>query len=229
MRIVFVRHGHPDYRNDCLTPLGRMQAEAVADRLMHEGICEIYASTQGRALETAEAFSRRTGLPVWGFDFMREVRWGSSDGTELPFGGHPWQTVADMVRCGEDLLSPHWREEERFSHNIVLSHIDRIVGGVDGWLSDLGYVREGAYYRVVGENTDRTVAMFSHGGASTVVLSYLFGLPFPFMASAIRPNFTAVTVLKLPDEKGALVTPTIELLNDDRHLSDVNGEIDFGQ
>ena len=160
---------------------------------------------------------------------MQEVRWGSSDGTELPFGGHPWQTVADMVRNGEDLLSPNWREEERFSNNIVLSHIDRIVGGVDGWLADLGYVREGKYYRVVGDHTDRTVAMFSHGGASTVVFSYLFGIPFPFMASAIRPNFTAVTVLKFPDEIGELVTPTIELLNDDRHLATVQGEIDFGQ
>lgn len=229
MRIVFVRHGHPNYRDDCLTPLGRMQAEAVADRLMNEGICEVYASTKGRAMETAEPFCRRVGLPVWGLDFMREVSWGSSDSVELPFGGHPWQTVADMVRNGEDLLSTKWRGEARFSHNVVLSHIDRIVSGFDGWISDLGYVREGSYYRVVGESTDRTVAIFSHGGASTVVLSHLFGLPFPLMASAVRPNFTAVTVLKFPDEVGALVTPTIELLNDDRHLSAMQGEIDFGQ
>ena len=32
MRMIFVRHGHPDYKNDCLTDLGRKQAEAAADR-----------------------------------------------------------------------------------------------------------------------------------------------------------------------------------------------------
>ncbi len=28
MRIIFVRHGHPDYTNDCLTELGHLQAGA---------------------------------------------------------------------------------------------------------------------------------------------------------------------------------------------------------
>ena len=43
MRILFVRHGDPDYKNDCLTELGREQAEAVSRRLLPEGISEIYA------------------------------------------------------------------------------------------------------------------------------------------------------------------------------------------
>ena len=34
MRIVFVRHGHPNYENDCLTPLGKQHAEAAAERLL---------------------------------------------------------------------------------------------------------------------------------------------------------------------------------------------------
>ena len=31
MRIIFVRHGHPNYELDCLTPLGKLQAQAVAE------------------------------------------------------------------------------------------------------------------------------------------------------------------------------------------------------
>ena len=53
MRILFVRHGHPNYELDCLTELGKKQAEAAALRLKDEGIEEIYASTCGRAFETA--------------------------------------------------------------------------------------------------------------------------------------------------------------------------------
>ena len=33
MRIIFVRHGEPDYENDCLTSTGREQAAACAARL----------------------------------------------------------------------------------------------------------------------------------------------------------------------------------------------------
>ena len=49
MRIVFVRHGHPNYELDCLTELGHLHAEAAAKRVADEGISEIYASTCGRA------------------------------------------------------------------------------------------------------------------------------------------------------------------------------------
>lgn len=53
MRFLFIRHGEPDYVNDCLTATGRLQAAAAAKRLAGEGICEIYASPLGRAQETA--------------------------------------------------------------------------------------------------------------------------------------------------------------------------------
>ena len=33
MRIIFVRHGHPDYIKNCLTEIGHKQAEAAAQRL----------------------------------------------------------------------------------------------------------------------------------------------------------------------------------------------------
>ena len=32
MRMVFVRHGEPDYEKDCLTEIGKKQAEAAAER-----------------------------------------------------------------------------------------------------------------------------------------------------------------------------------------------------
>ena len=41
MRIIFVRHGEPDYAHDCLTEMGKLQAVAAAERLRNEGIEEI--------------------------------------------------------------------------------------------------------------------------------------------------------------------------------------------
>ena len=41
MRIIFIRHGEPDYEKDDLTAAGFKQAELVAPRLKDEGIEEL--------------------------------------------------------------------------------------------------------------------------------------------------------------------------------------------
>ena len=76
MRIIFVRHGEPDYARDRLTEVGRAQAAAAAERLAGEGISEIYASPCGRASETASYAAKRLGLPVTILDYMHEISWG---------------------------------------------------------------------------------------------------------------------------------------------------------
>ena len=64
MLLYFVRHGHPDYANDCLTELGRKQATAVAERLKNCGIEQIYSSSNGRALQTAMYTAKALDLQV---------------------------------------------------------------------------------------------------------------------------------------------------------------------
>ena len=76
MRILFVRHGHPNYKNDCLTELGHLQAEALADRLSAEDIAHFASSSCGRAYETAVHVAQRRDKEVEKLDFMREVPWG---------------------------------------------------------------------------------------------------------------------------------------------------------
>ena len=103
MRIVFVRHGHPDYARDCLTELGHRHADAAARRLEGEGISRIFSSTCGRALETARHLADVLGLPVVRCDFMREISWGAEDGGALPADGHPWTLADEMIAaCKEN-------------------------------------------------------------------------------------------------------------------------------
>ena len=44
MRVFFIRHGHPNYKDDCLTDLGRKQAAAMAERMANESVGEIISS-----------------------------------------------------------------------------------------------------------------------------------------------------------------------------------------
>lgn len=228
MRIVFIRHGKPDYKTDSLLPIGVTQAEAVAQRVKNCGISEIYASTMGRALQTAAPVSRELGLDIIKCDFMREVTWGNDKGLELRLDGNPWLVVADMVKNGENLDSAVWHEEEPFSENTRLfASIDRVVRGADEWLADLGFKREGSYYRITKEADGKTVAMVSHGGSSTVVLSHMLNIPFPRFCSFFRPYFTSLTVIELKGKVGDLCSANVITLAERYHVptDDDVGEI----
>ena len=227
MRIIFVRHGHPDYARDCLTPLGVLQAEAAALRLQGEGICRIFSSTCGRALETAERTAKLLQLPVEKCDFMREIRWGTAEGEALYENGHPWSTANRMVAQGESLLDAAWAKQEPFRRNKVVDNIAMIASALDELLASLGYTREGLYYRVTGDAPD-TIAVFSHGGASAAMLSHLFNLAFPFTCAAMGPDYTAVTIAALPTTPDSLVSPRFELLNDAKHIQGLHAENYFG-
>ncbi len=213
MRIIFVRHGHPDDAHDCLTELGRKHAAAAALRLQDEGIEAIYSSTHGRAMETASHLADVLHLPVTGCDFMRETNWGSMDGEPLFADGHPWDTADRMVAQGESLVDPHWQNSETFRRNRVVQCVEKVATGTDAWLATFGYTREGLYYRA-GKDTAHTVAAFGHGGASTAILAHLFNLPFPFVTSTMGPDYTGITIVELPDAEGTLVKPQLVMLND---------------
>ena len=140
MRIVFVRHGEPDYRNDCLTETGKIQARQAAVRLREEGIEQIFSSPLGRAQETAAAASEELGLPVQTLDFMRELHWGSIDGEPLFANGHPWDIADELARQGWNLNRTDWEELPYFKNNVVTANVRLVVEGIDQWLASLGYI-----------------------------------------------------------------------------------------
>ena len=221
MRIIFVRHGHPNYINDCLTELGHKHAAAAAERLKEEGISAIYSSTCGRAYETAEYTAKQYGLPIAKCEFMREISWGSVDNEPIIFDGHPWSTVDDMVAKGESILNSDWASQEPFVRNKMVSYVENIVDALDEWLKMLGYTREGLYYRVTGLSTNKTIAAFGHGGAGSAIYSHLFNLPYPFVCTTMNQDYTGITIVELPDTPGALVKPRFEIMNDARHIKEL--------
>ena len=211
MRILFIRHGEPDYARDCLTETGRIQAEQAAERLCRENIEEIWSSPLGRAQETAEAAARVLGLPVRTLECMREVQWGSTDGTELFAGGHPWNIVDEMALKGLDLTRTDWRENSFFKTNRILGCIDQVEKGIDEWLAGFGYVRSGAYYtHNQTEEKHRTIAVFCHGGSSSAAIGHILNLPFPYICALLHLEYTGVAILRFDRRAGAGKLPCLE-------------------
>ena len=219
MRIVFVRHGEPDYANDCLTEAGKVQAAQAAQRLRSEGISEIWSSPFGRAMETAKSASEVLGLPVKTLDCMHELYWGSTDDTPIFGGGHPWNIADEMARLGISLNRPDWRDSPFFRTNRVTENVDLVEKGIDEWLASYGYLREGCYYRhTVEEEEHRSVALFSHGGSSCAAIGHILDLPFPYACALLHFEFTGITVIRMDRKAGPGSLPCLELCNDAKHI-----------
>ena len=220
MRLIFIRHGHPDYKNDCLTELGHKHAEAMVKRLSDEKIDRIYSSSCGRAAETAQHLADSKGIKVELCDFMREVKWGPVNSEELPHNGQPWHIIDDMIANGQSVLNEDWEKSEYFCNNTFLSYVHCSINGFDNLLETLGYKREGHYYRVI-KNNPETVVMVSHGGSSSAVISHIFNLPLPFIYATLRTLYTGITVINFDGEESSLITPRFGLTNDYRHIDTI--------
>lgn len=218
MLLYLVRHGHPNYVTDCLTELGQKQAAAAAERLKDCGIEQIYSSTNGRAFQTAEYTAKTLGLQVTSYDFMREIGWGSIDGEPILENGHPWNISDIFASESNTLTDKEWYLKEPYCKSKIVRSAQTVIDGFDAWLAELGYQREGEYYRVVGIATEKTIAMFSHGGSSSVALSHVLNIPFPQFCGICHLDFTSITVLEFSDKIGELICPKLLLLNDARHI-----------
>ena len=219
MRLIFVRHGEPDYQKDCLTDTGRIQAALAAERLQDEGIEEIWSSPLGRAYETAQITADRLGLPVQTLECMRELQWGSTTEEKIYAGGHPWDIADKIARDGIDLNRIDWRESPYFRTNRVSECVDQVEAGIDQWLKRFAYQREGFYYQhKKSEEQHRTIALFCHGGSSSAAIGHILNLPFPYVCGLLHTDFTGITILRFERHAGMGLLPCLELGSDSRHI-----------
>ena len=173
----------------------------------------------GRAQETAAAFSELSGLKIKTLDFMRELDWGSKDGTPLFEDGHPWFCANEMARLDIPLNDTNWKDGAYFKNNLVTAIVKNIQDKTDEWLFDLGLERLKNSYQAIGEKKqDKTVALFSHGGSSSAAIAHILNIPFTLACSLFHFGHTGITILRFEQKPGLASVPCVELLNDMGHL-----------
>lgn len=223
MRLILVRHAEPNYELDCLTELGHKQAKIAAQRLINEGIEEIYSSPMGRARQTAQAFSDASGIKkIEILDFMHEIRYGPENDLYNQEWS-PWAASDKMISKGQELCTENWREMPVFIGNTATIDVDNVMKNADSLLEKWGYKREGLYYRNIRSNDDQhTIALFSHGGSSTALLSRIFNIPFPYLCATLHIPHTGIIILRFDRTPGKLAVPVIELACDGRHIQNIH-------
>lgn len=228
MKIVFVRHGHPDYRKDCLTDEGIVQAHASAEKMMCENVSKVYSSTRGRAMQTAKIFADKVGLEVIPLDFMREISWGYEDGSDRFSGGHPWIITDLLCKSPDyDVIRDDWTNHEYFRNNICVESIENVRRSFAQWIKQFGYRFEESGRIFCEEGSDDIVAIYSHGGSGASALSKIFNMTFPHACNMFAMNLTSISVVELPKNENSFIMPKLIRLNDDSHIR--NKELFFGK
>jgi probable phosphoglycerate mutase len=220
MLLYSVRHGDPDYVNDCLTEKGILQAEAVGKRIAASGINEIYSSPMGRAQQTAAPACRLLGLPCniepWAHEVEEERL--SNEPYGKPTSVSLIQNTYFLENGGIDLPYDRSFEALGFRSSGMKEAQARIIAGGRDFLERLGYKEEeGGIYRILRPNEDK-VALFCHRVQSCAWLSHLLHIPIHIMWSSLHLTHTGVTVVEFRNWENGITAPLCLCHSDMGHL-----------
>lgn len=162
MRLIFIRHGEPDYEHDSLTEKGWREAKLLAARTKDWHVDDFYVSPLGRARDTAsftlKAHGKTAEIMDWLHEFLGKVSDGAG-GTRLCWDLMP----ADWTAQPELLQPTGWEAAPLLQGTNVKAEYDRVTAGLDALLASYGYTRHGGYY-TCRETCEKTIVCFCHFG-----------------------------------------------------------------
>ncbi len=222
MRLIFIRHGDPDYVNDSLTEKGKREAELLAKRVATwDNITHYYASPLGRAQLTAKYSLDPLGITPTTLDWLQEfpVRiYHPGDNTRMRVA---WDLLPDYWRKHPEYFDKDkWVNADLYRESGVKEEYDHITGEFTKLLAEYGiHEKENVYYTDK-PGDDSTLVFFCHLGVSFVLISKLLGMSPTFMWHTFFVATTSVTIVGAEELTPGILNFRIQSLGDTRHLND---------
>lgn len=217
MKLIFVRHGEPNYAIDSLTEKGFVEADIIASRIAKLEVKEFYCSPLGRARATAKptlTIMKREAIIL---DWIKEFHNPIKD----PITGEnriPWDLMPSYWTKKEELYDKEaWRNSDIMKTGTIATDYQTVTDSMDQLLRDHGYEREGGIYRVHKANDD-TLVFFCHLGVTFVLLSHLLGIAAPVLWQGFFIAPTSVTILQTEERIQGEAYFRCRALGDTSHL-----------
>lgn len=219
MRVIFIRHGDPDYKKDSLTEKGWREAALLAERVSRWDVDEFFCSPLGRAADTASCTLKKVGRTAREYQFLREFKgkvvnpatgydhicWDFMPdywtGAEAMYDRDNW-ALSDIMRGGPIDINAEWKS---------------VCDGIDGIFAEYGYVRNNRYYKVK-EHNDKTLVFFCHFGVTMVMMSHILGIAPPVLLHGFFLPPTSVTILNTEERMGDNAYFRCQVAGDVTHL-----------
>ncbi len=217
MKLIFIRHGEPDYSIDSLTETGWREAELLAERMAKTEVTEYFVSPLGRAGDTARATLEKTGrtarvLP-WLEEFTPRVLRPDRDEPTICWDWLPQDWLADE----RFLDRRRWSENDVMANGGVRQEYDRVVRAFDDFLAEHGYVRDGLMYRAERPSHD-TLAFFCHLAITGVLMSRLMNVSPMAIWQSFAPAPTSVTIFNTEERRSGKAVFRASCVGDISHL-----------
>lgn len=218
MKLLFIRHGDPDYSIDSLTEKGHREAKYLAERLVGVDAKAYYVSPLGRAKDTAEYTLKQVGREAVECEWLREF----APVIERPDAPGEKRIVWDWLP--QDWLPEprfldceRWYEPEIFQNAGIREEYEWVIRSFDELLADHGYRRDGLIYRVEKPNND-TLMFFCHFGVTCVLLSHLLHISPMILWHGVCAAPTSVTMAVTEERRQGIAVFRMSSFGDVSHL-----------
>ena len=229
MLLYIIRHGEPDYENDCLTAQGREQANALAKRLAVNGLDEIYSSPMGRALQTAAPSCELLGIGPVVEEWMSEALAWNDLSVENENGLRTWAFSCQNTKLlkNGNPSRDDWYNHPAFARCVAAkAGYERIAQCSDTFLSKLGFVRKNGIYKIRLPNEKR-VAAFCHQGFGLTWLSHLLSVPPLIFWAGFDMTHSGITILYFENNPNNYTSPRCLCHSDTSHLYKEDLPLDY--
>lgn len=242
MRIIFIRHGDPDYENDSLTPKGFREAKLLAERISKWKVTDFYCSPLGRAQATASCTLQKIDRSAKTLEWTREFSYPIDDPVT---GRHgiPWDLIPSFWSSDSKMLDKEaWVHSDIMKQNPdIAKNYQEVCEKLDDFLAGYGYYRKNYYYKTIkkeevfrqeslrpgevpasaaacADGEEPVVVIFCHLGAICIMLSHILNIPFPLLVHGFFLPTTSVTVLSSEERWGTEAYFRVQAMGDTSHL-----------
>lgn len=219
MRLIFIRHGDPDYAADSLTEKGWREARLLADRICRWPVDQFYCSPLGRARATAQPTLERLHRTAEILDWLQEFAVGAFEPGHTGTRVIPWDYLPSYWTAQPVLYqADHWTEAECFDSPHLRRCVRQVTEPFDALLARWGYRRQGGCYQVLRPDARETLVFFCHLGSQFLLLSHLLGISPVLLWQGAYIHPTGVTVVTSEEREAGTAVFRLQRLGDLSHL-----------
>lgn len=149
MRLIFVRHGDPDYANDNITEKGKREVALLTKRICAwDNITAFYSSPMGRAKATGAPSLEKLGREAKVYPWLQEFHYR----TAYPKNFFKKELAGKSTMCWDLLPEIYYDDKKYFDRNKwdssalmkkgeIKKHYKEVCDGIDSLLAEYGYIR----------------------------------------------------------------------------------------
>lgn len=222
MLLFYVRHGDPIYNPDSLTELGKKQADALVHRMKECNPDRIFASSNKRAIMTAEPTAKYLNKRIEILDWCNEGYAANEFIIEIEGTGRKWcfsdYNMKKIFNSDEvRKLGKNWYDYPAFENTLFKNGTQRVQAEVDQFMLSLGYKHDHVNNRYIAirPNDDR-IALFAHQGFGMIFLSCLLDIPYPLFSTHFDMGHSNLTVIEFAGDD--FVIPKALQVSNDSHI-----------